>query len=365
MIIGRCIHLFRDESRWDAGAPDKSTKVRTIPVTLFYPAHSDGLPGDSVRPSSYADLFAPSSEKALELLALMGVDPDYMKRMETGICENAEVSEAGSPFPVVLFSPAFGVVKDMYTYFAKELVNRGYVVVTLGSPYESIFSVMPGGSLVRQSELVSQIRNNDKELWEALLEQRVRDLLFVLDRLEDWNDSNGTAPINMRFDLTSVAVAGHSLGGAGAYEALSRDSRLRTGILLDPSFHLIREEYHGRANVPLLIMREQNTTADSLKGQMSDEVALPLVEGVRQLTDSYSGFLSMVKIIGADHMTFSDVPLHYQNEDVEAKHVTINRLAGSFLDQFLKHRGSSYSDLLSLEPAEPFKSTNRQGESSP
>jgi len=93
-------------------------------------------------------------------------------------------------------------------------------------------------------------------------------------------------------------------------------------------------------------------------------VTQPLVEGVRRLAGSYSGFLSMVKIFEADHMTFSDVPLHYRNEDVVEKHVTINRLTGSFLDQFLTNLGSGYFDLLNRECGERFVSTDREGEPS-
>lgn len=356
-MIGRIIHLFRDETRSNVGSDDPTTDVRHIPVSLFYPGQPVSPHMGTQRQPSYADLFAPATGPALELLAGMGVDPNYLKCLETGIYENAVASEAGKIYPVVLFSPAFGVVRDMYTFLITELVNRGYAVVSIGSPYESIFSVLPDGTLVRQSDIVSRIHNTDLDLWDTLLEQRVRDLLFVLNQLAVWD--NPALPLT--FDLSAVAVAGHSLGGAGAYEALRRDARLRTGILLDPSFHLIRGKHREPVEAPLLILREQNTTSSSLKDHMADEEALPLVEGVKRLADSHSGFLSMVKILGADHMTFSDVPLHFRNPDVKEIHLVINRLAGSFLDQFLKGVDGSFSDMVSQESGERFVPTDRVG----
>jgi hypothetical protein len=66
----------------------------------------------------------------------------------------------------------------------------------------------------------------------AGVQDRVRDLSFVLDQCVKWNGSD--AMFAGRFDLARVAAMGFSWGGYTAAEFCRVDSRCRVAIPLDP-----------------------------------------------------------------------------------------------------------------------------------
>ncbi|CAH1211088.1 hypothetical protein PAECIP111891_03682 [Paenibacillus allorhizoplanae] len=125
----------------------------------------------------YLDVFAPAEKTVLTMLSDMGVDPQHLKQLDTRILRNEEPYN-GSARPVILYSPAFGVVKDMYFYNIQPLVESGFVVVAVGSTYESIITVFPDGIAVKQSEQVGSLESTDFEGWYGLKETRVKSNVF-------------------------------------------------------------------------------------------------------------------------------------------------------------------------------------------
>jgi hypothetical protein len=69
---------------------------------------------------------------------------------------------------------------------------------------------------------------------------------------------------------------------------------------------------------------------------MSPAILEPFLAGVEQLKRVSGRKLQIVSIKGADHMTFSDVPLHFNEAQIEEKHNRINSYVCSYLVERLK-----------------------------
>lgn len=328
MKAGHIIRELRDRSRPEPFGPESE---RSIAISIYYPIEAEQ---ESARMIGYAGLFAPAADKALQVLSGMGVDPAYLKQLESGIYPDVSPPRTSARFPVMLYCPAFGVVKDMYLFNVLQLVNDGFIVIAVGSTHESIFTVFPDGTFVPQSEQVSSIRNDDFSMWNGLLNARTADLRFVLDELEQMNRAEDSArgrELQSLFDLSRVGIVGHSLGGVAAVAVLRDDPRIRFAVLMDPSFHLIPEREGEPIEKPVLLMRQQLTSRDELQGRMSAELIEPFITGYEKLAASLSGLHSIVSIPGTGHLSFCDVPLHFGEADAESNHAAINRTMSVFL----------------------------------
>ncbi len=327
MAIGQAVRMFEDENRSD---PYSRNVNRSIAVSVYYPINNVSGNGGAKK---YLDLFAPAEETVLTMLSEMGVDSQHLQQLGTRVLLNEEPYN-GSARPIILYSPAFGVVKDMYSYNIQPLVESGFVVVALGSTYESIITVFPDGTAFKQSEQVGSLESADFEGWYGLKETRVKDLLYVLDRLQLLHDNDPV--LRGIFDLQSIGVIGHSLGGAAVLEAARRDQRIQAGVMLDPSFHLMCLEEEGALQTPFLVVRQEKTTFEQLEGVMSPAILEPFLAGVEQLKRVLERNMQIVSIRGADHMTFCDVPLHFNEVQIDEKHTRINSYVCSYMIERLR-----------------------------
>jgi dienelactone hydrolase len=87
----------------------------------------------------------------------------------------------------------------------------------------------------------------DPETFRTMIDTRVADLRFVLDRLGDLS----LAPV---MDLRRIGVYGHSAGGTAAVHALAGDHRIAAGVNLEGYLDLDPELVAG-LDRPLLMFR--------------------------------------------------------------------------------------------------------------
>ena len=202
---------------------------RDLLVRFWYPASV----ADDCRPAPYTD---PAVWKyASELLGLT------LPVVRTNSCLDAHPADGAHP--VVVFTHGYTGTFTDYTFLFEDLASRGYIVASIGHTYESTAVSFPDGHLAKSvlGSHLTAVRRNPRTL--SFVESvRLGDVRFVIDELTRLN-SQRDGPLAGHFDLASVSIAGHSLGGLTALQAAARDPRIRAvvvidGVMPDNSFEL-------------------------------------------------------------------------------------------------------------------------------
>ena len=155
-----------------------------------------------------------------------------LPRVKTNSCSDAPIAEGAHP--IVVFTHGYTGTFTDYTFIFEDLAHRGYIVASVDHTYESTAVEFPDGRLVKSvfgSHLGNTLRGDDQALTSAV-SVRLGDLKFVVDELERLN-VQADSPFAGKFDMSSVAVAGHSMGGLAAFLAVEQEPRFRAGIIID------------------------------------------------------------------------------------------------------------------------------------
>lgn len=229
--VGCCsVHLV-DTSRRDPWEP--SIPVRELMLTVLYPARSAaGLSPAPQLPPEAAALFGQIAPHTP--LRLPGAGVDWAATMTH--------SFPGAPVlpgrrPVLVFSPGGGDPRGLGTCLAEDLAGHGAVVVLVdhpGDPAAVEFPVLTPfrGDLVRPTVLRGDPRDQPS-LWRTLIDTRIADLRFVVDRLRHAADLPLPPGLADTLDPRRIGLYGHSAGGSAAAAVLHEDRQVRAGINLE------------------------------------------------------------------------------------------------------------------------------------
>lgn len=226
------LHLV-DRNRPDPWKPERR---REVMATVTYPADRFT---DGPRTRWLSDGMAQVIDAALASPDYLGIPPgsidwaSALRHAETGV----PADRWGGPRPVVVvFSPGFGVPREVGTVLTDDLASRGYVVVSLSHTYESAAVEFPGGRLEIAPE-----PGSGPDFMKKALDARVADSRFVLDQLKRL--SRGENPdagqrrlprgLGQALDLSRIGMFGHSYGGFTSGETMYHDRRVDAGINLD------------------------------------------------------------------------------------------------------------------------------------
>jgi hypothetical protein len=334
MIIGRITKVVTDLNRENPFMND-GTKRRFM-ISIYYPSNDMDTDHEPI----YPELFHPGEETAIDFLMSFGADLTYLNKLKTNVYHNACIPEE-SVCPVIIYSPAFGIERDMYWFNISNLVTNGFIVLTVGATYDSVFTVFPDGECVQQLKSLSDLKGTDIEGWQSLLEIRIEDICYVLDRLPELNTTDWL--LKGKLNLQRIGLIGHSLGGAAVYRALKKNPLIKAGILLDPSLHLLGSDTSPISN-PVLLMRQNSSTYEMLiNDSWNETVARETINGQTHLESVLTGYKSFMKIIGANHVTFSDAPIHFNEPEIEIKHNVINEVISYFFKEFVCDHSGEYT----------------------
>jgi predicted dienelactone hydrolase len=179
-------------------------------IQAWYPA-TGGSRSASYLPPAVARFLAASA----------GVQPALLESVKLDAFVDASPLARRGGWPVVLFSPGFGVERELYAGLVEDLASHGYVVVAIDHPHDAGIVEFPDGRVVRVGAQM--------DMGEALA-VRVADVRFVLTELAGLDRAGFFAG---RLDLGHVGMFGHSLGGAAAASAMLVDRRIDAGADLD------------------------------------------------------------------------------------------------------------------------------------
>ncbi|GAA1640246.1 alpha/beta hydrolase family protein [Actinoplanes couchii] len=131
--------------------------------------------------------------------------------------------------PVLLWSPGYGLERTSGTALAEDLASHGFVVVTIDHPHDAGWVEFPDGRIATRAAPTPTTPAEEEQLLQTVLDVRVTDTRFVLDRLRD-------LPAAPAMDLSRIGMFGHSMGGATAAGVMLADRRVRAGLDMDGSF---------------------------------------------------------------------------------------------------------------------------------
>ena len=219
--VGVATHVWTDPSR-DAHGGTAPGQVRSLPVTVWYPAAHSG-PGSAYLPNA-----ASAAALTGALAQQYGMPPllfDSLNRARSTATEKA--SPADGSFPVVIASPGFNSTRWFFTSWAEELASNGIVVIALDHPYDAAATELADGSIAYDDLRTTGDDAADQALADQWAGIRAADIRAVIDTLEG---SASDAPELAAADRTRIIAAGHSAGGAAAIEAARLDRRI-TGVV--------------------------------------------------------------------------------------------------------------------------------------
>jgi predicted dienelactone hydrolase len=209
----------------------------------------------------------------------------------------APISPTQRAWPVLVFSPGLGVPREQYTALCTELASRGIVVIALSAPYESAPTVLSGGRVVGQTVHPDVLGPPPHPELQRLIDMRAADASFVLDRLAALATDNRRSPLAGHLDLRHVGIAGHSLGGATAVQAMAADPRFKVGVNLDGKLFGTQPDAH--LHQPLLWL------------QSDDARTQEYTNGRDRLFADLRGGGDVVTVRDSVHMSFSDAPSYW------------------------------------------------------
>jgi dienelactone hydrolase len=301
------LHLV-DHSRRDPWVP---SRPRELMISIWYPAVSAG----SYPPAPYM----PQAAGALFLSQLVGSLPSSGGRLAapggkprvplrgvqlpvTRALDGAPVLSSGT-YPVVLYQPGQGDVRELGTGLVSDLASRGYVTVTMDDTYEAAEVEFPGGQIVTPRPNQSPVDS-----------VRIADTRFVLDELANLASAanpdaehralpSGLSPA---LDLAKVGMFGHSLGGATAAKSMAADARISAGINLDGSMFLANPALHQDINRlgAQLAVQLGDRAFMTMTHQGHDSHSDPSLAGFWSHQRGWRRFLTMTN---AQHYSYTDL----------------------------------------------------------
>lgn len=339
--VAHVIYDWKDTKRQETLAPTNAP--RELMVDVWYPTDTPGTETAPYMPPAW--LAARQADYGIWGLFLV----QDLNAIRTHSYANAPLSDAESKFPVILFIPGLGPIAADYTALTEDLASHGYIVAAPTPTYSSSLVVFDDGRIATSTPAGNVDDNASyeqaRETLDKLIPVWADDASFVLDQLTALNQNDSSHRFTARLDLSKVAIAGHSFGGATAAEVLTRDPRFQAGVNLDGYFYGAAPQ--KGFDRPFLTLWSDNDPTDA-----NWQLALQDVHSLYTKLPQQDAYQFAVH--GAHHFNFTDVALEYAPiYQLKGALGTINGVrgtqitrayVGAFMDRYLKGKNSKLLD---------------------
>ncbi|WP_019508375.1 hypothetical protein [Pleurocapsa sp. PCC 7319] len=258
-VVGITQLDFTDKSRKKVFPFEEDNAFRKIPVTIFYPAESNQ--GKDSAPYSSPEL--------LEVLSKMtfGLFSKNVAKVKTNCYKNVPIASSEDNYPVIIFNHGYSGHTMQSTILCSDLASSGYIVVSVGHPYEASGVKYLDGRVIKMERTIQEnlksvtslkylqkiFKASTKEYYsdskametsEYILKNNeiltnnvkiwVDDSIFVADQLEALNKGEIESIFNNKFKLNlGMGITGHSYGGVTSAQTCLNDHRFVAGINID------------------------------------------------------------------------------------------------------------------------------------
>ncbi|GLA69591.1 hypothetical protein AtubIFM55763_010108 [Aspergillus tubingensis] len=202
---------------------------RALMVTTFTPFNCGTVLSESYFPNAtaaYED----------ETFQSFGIPAGMFESLRIQTQKQPISSSNNESYPIVLFSPALGVSRLMYTSLLQDISSHGFAVISVDHPYDANIVEFPDGSTV--IGILENTTTDAQFTW--AMNVRVQDMIFVYNQTRNETAVRDIFPLTLDnprlLSLDRVSITGHSLGGATAAQTMLVDNRFVGGINLDGTF---------------------------------------------------------------------------------------------------------------------------------
>lgn len=214
-----------DQNRLDPFT--KYTQHREVMISLYYPtpSHFSNLFLEQRRKADsehYTTLYMPPMTAALydELIVQFDFPNNTFQQLETLCEQDASLLRKSIAYSLLIFSSGGGAPRFFYATVLKDLAPRGYVIVAIDYPHDTLIVEFPNNHAI--VELNKTLSRDEVEL---LVTVRVQNLSFVIDELG--------RRFSTAINTTDIVAFDYSLDGATVAEAALNDSRVKGGFNID------------------------------------------------------------------------------------------------------------------------------------
>jgi len=249
---------FIDQSRKQVFSFEDKNAVRKIPIILYYP--SDSKENKTTEPYISIEEAKVLNKKYFRLT------PKNLYKVKTHLYKDISISKKEEKYPVIIYSHGLGAYMQNNTILLSNLASLGYIVVSIGHPYEAGVLKYLNGSIVKLhtenrklyigtkeenkkiKELIKRTANSDEDYLEIEKEYNKliapelhshvkiweEDSRFILDKLYELDNGEIESIFKGKFNLENgAAIMGHSFGGSTAGQTCWKDKRFSCGINID------------------------------------------------------------------------------------------------------------------------------------
>jgi predicted dienelactone hydrolase len=202
---------------------------RALGISIFYPTAINTTVATSYWPPENA---AEESEANFD----SGVNTTYDGLLSLTVPlapPNASIAASpanSSAWPVLLFSPAFGDTRFLYTSLLRQISSNGFVVIAFDTAYDTNVFVLANGTVIQGNRTLALSDSFSQERATTSAEARAQDASFILDHAHDNITSLIPGCNDICMNTTNVGMFGHSIGGAATALAMLADSRIIGGL---------------------------------------------------------------------------------------------------------------------------------------
>lgn len=322
--VGTVSRLLTDPSRSNRyNIPTNSAFM----VTFWYPAEARA----GVLPEAYGEK------------EVIPISPSLVAQLVSHALPGLPLATYQTSYPVVIYSHSLttGLFRRQNSDKSEELASHGYVVVAVDH-MNAATSVFPNGQVVHGTAPSDRC---DRASFQTLLDNAIKDILFVLDEL----NTHDTL-LAGRMDLERLGAFGYSWGCVPVAEFCRIDPRCKAVVLLDGGLLLQVPPDLNRLGLqkPLLSMNSTMGWSAPCPGfgeWLSASQAL-FAKATNdafwfQIQDSsHNSFDELVGLIYGPTLTFEGGPTPVSR----AINQTLNACTLSFFDKYLKNQDDHLLD---------------------
>jgi len=124
-MVGRLVKVLEDSH----GVNPYDDGKKKVILSIFYPTDPDIKPREQ---AYYKDLYAPKEDIFFKVLTDIGSNKEILEQLEIDTFDNVPINSSIELLPVILYSPGFGMGRDMFINVIESIVKSGYIVKLSG-----------------------------------------------------------------------------------------------------------------------------------------------------------------------------------------------------------------------------------------